>query len=301
MSTSTRFFVDGDGVRLACYRWGRSSGPVLLLVHGYPDSHHTWLPLIERLSLHYQVVAYDVRGSGQSSHPAAVRDYRLEHLANDLRAVARAVGHGQPVHLIAHDWGSIQSWEAICADGMEQLFASFTSLSGPCLDHASFWLRRCFDSRSPRLWWQAISQLLYSGYIAFFQLPKIPEWSWRAGMAKHWNALIGALEGYQPAPDPDQLGNACRGIALYRANFIERLLHPQPRHTRVPVHLLVAQKDMFVRPQLLDDLPNWVTELERHDLPAGHWQLLVEANSMARLILDYLARQQARVELAQSA
>ena len=120
-------------------------------------------------------------------------------------------------------------------------------------------------------------------------------------MAKYWNALIGALEGYRPAPDPDQLGNACRGIALYRANFIERLLHPQPRHTRVPVHLLVAQKDMFVRPQLLDDLPNWVTELERHDLPAGHWQLLVEANSMARLILDYLARQQSPIRLAQSA
>lgn len=301
MSTSTRFFVDGDGVRLACYRWGRSSGPVLLLVHGYPDSHHTWLPLIERLSPHYQVVAYDVRGSGQSSHPGAVSDYRLTHLANDLRAVARAVGQGQPVHLIAHDWGSIQSWEAICAEGMEQLFASFTSLSGPCLDHASFWLRRCFASRSPRLWWQAISQLLHSGYIAFFQLPKIPEWSWRAGMARHWNALIGALEGYRPATDPDQLGNACRGIALYRANFIERLLRPQQRHTRVPVHLLVAQKDMFVRPQLLDDLPRWVDELERHELPAGHWQLLVEANSMARLILDYLARQQSRTPLAQSA
>ena len=68
---------------------------MLLLVHGYPYSHHTWLPLIERLSPHYQVVAYDVRGSGQSSHPGAVSDYRLTHLANDLRAVARAVGQGQ--------------------------------------------------------------------------------------------------------------------------------------------------------------------------------------------------------------
>ena len=92
--------VAGDGVRLATFRWGRADAPVLLLVHGYPDNHTIWLPLIDALADEFQIIAYDVRGFGASQTPRRLRDYRLERLANDLEAVIRATCPGRPVHLL---------------------------------------------------------------------------------------------------------------------------------------------------------------------------------------------------------
>ena len=49
-----RTLVQGDGVRLATYQWGNAKGPVLLLVHGYPDNHRVWLPLVRELAADYR-------------------------------------------------------------------------------------------------------------------------------------------------------------------------------------------------------------------------------------------------------
>lgn len=59
---SENWRIAGDGVELAVYRWGNPQGIPLLLVHGYPDNHHIWLPLIEQLAGEFQLFAYDVRG-----------------------------------------------------------------------------------------------------------------------------------------------------------------------------------------------------------------------------------------------
>ena len=83
--------------------------PVIVLVHGYPDSNHVWNKVVGPLSARYRVVAYDVRGAGESTVPAHTAAYELEHLVADLAAVVDAVSPEQPIHLVAHDWGSIQS------------------------------------------------------------------------------------------------------------------------------------------------------------------------------------------------
>ena len=64
-----QLWIHGDGVQLAAYRWGNPNGPTLLLVHGYPDNHEIWLPLVRELAGNYQIIAYDVRGFGASNIP----------------------------------------------------------------------------------------------------------------------------------------------------------------------------------------------------------------------------------------
>src|SRR5512139_2845653 len=142
--------VRGDGVDLAVFERGDPDRPTVVLIHGYPDTHAVWDRVAAQLAARFRVVTYDIRGAGESSRPAGRRAYRFEHLMNDLRAVLDDVcGPGlepqpQPgperVHLVGHDWGSIQGWEA--AATMPERFASFTSISGPCLDHAGHWNRR---------------------------------------------------------------------------------------------------------------------------------------------------------------
>lgn len=141
MSPVTRRTVHSAGVDLAVFEQGDPAAPTVLLVHGYPDTHRVWDDVAEDLAADHHVVRYDVRGAGESSVPAGRAEYRLELLAADLFAVADAVSPDRPVHVVAHDWGSLQSWEAVTEPGAERRLASYTTMSGPCLDHMGHWIR----------------------------------------------------------------------------------------------------------------------------------------------------------------
>ena len=80
--------------------------------------------------------------AGRSDKPPRTRDYRMSQLAEDLTAVVTAVIADRPFHLAAHDWGSIQSWESVTHGPLKPHILSYTSISGPCLDHVAFWLRK---------------------------------------------------------------------------------------------------------------------------------------------------------------
>lgn len=281
------------GVELAVYRFGNPQGTPLLLVHGYPDNHHVWLPLIEQLAGEFQIFAYDVRGFGNSDKPLHRRDYQLPQLGRDLEAVLRAVSPERPVHLIGHDWGSIQSWETVTEPQCAPLLASFSSISGPCLDHVGFWLRARVKENSLSGYLSVARQLLSSWYIALFHLPWLPELCWRLGLANAWPQLLRRLEGVRMARNPAQLADGCHGIALYRANFIRSLFKPRKRSTSVPVQLIVPSRDRFVNPQLFDDLTDWAPKLQRHEVDAGHWQLLAEPAQLADFIRAFVQQQEA--------
>ena len=135
-----------DGLELAVFERGDAAHPTIVLVHGYPDTSAVWTPVADDLAADHHVVTYDVRGAGASGVPHATAGYALEQLTRDLEAVIRATSPDRAVHVVGHDWGSIQSWEAVTtlepADGeCAGLIASFTSMSGPSLDHVAAWLR----------------------------------------------------------------------------------------------------------------------------------------------------------------
>ena len=284
-----RLSIQGNGVRLQAYLWDKAGVPTLLLVHGYPDNHEIWQPLIRELAADYRIVAYDVRGCGASAAPQHLRDYRLERLARDLEAVLLATSAGRPVHLVAHDWGSIQSWEAVTEPRIQPLLASYTSISGPCLDHVGHCLRERLSLRRPDALLQALGQLLSSWYIAFFHLPLLPELGWRLGLDRAWPKLLRRLEGVRNLPpNPTQRSDGMRGVQLYRANFMRSLCKPRSRSTRLPVQLIVPLNDRFVRPQLFADLQRWAPLLTRREVRAGHWQLLAEPGALAGWLRDYV-------------
>lgn len=283
--------IQGDGVELAAYRWGKANGPVLLLVHGYPDSHEVWLPLVRELAAEFQIIAYDVRGFGASDIPRKRLDYHLEKLANDLEAVIKTVSPERAVHLVAHDWGSIQAWEAVTEPRIQPLLASYTSISGPCLDHVGHWLRERLKQKRPRALMQLLGQLLSSWYIALFHTPLLPELTWRLGLDKAWPLFLRRIEGVRRAtPSRSQRSDGVHGVKLYRANFIRSLLHPRLRPTGVPVQLVVPRHDRFVRPHLFDHLERWAPRLHRREASAGHWQLLAEPEQLATWLREFIGQ-----------
>lgn len=278
--------VRNGPIRLNVRCWGDRSRPVLVLVHGFPDNSLIWTGIAERLMRRFYVVAPDVRGAGNSDIPARTRDYRMACLVEDLACVIDVVSPDHPVHLAGHDWGSIQCWEAVTTPLLQGCIASFTSISGPSLDHAAFWMQRSFrqphdDARRQRV----LNQLLHSWYIASFHLPLLPRLTWRLAFNK-WPARIAELNHALEAEQfPTQASDGLHGIKLYRANFLKRLLHPEGRWTDVPVQLVVPTDDIFVTPGLFDDLTGWAPKLWRRNVAAGHWVQL----SHPDLIAGYLA------------
>ena len=179
--------VSRNGVYLAVRTWSADKSPTVILVHGYPDANHVWEKVAERLSRHFKVVAYDVRGAGNSSVPQGRAAYKLRELRNDLHAVMDAVSPDQPVHLVGHDWGSIQTWESVTEPGAEHRIASYTTLSGPCLDHVGQWMKA--QLREQKLG-AVLNQLSHSWYIGAFQLPVLAPALWKVGLAKAWPQLL---------------------------------------------------------------------------------------------------------------
>lgn len=263
--------VQSGGVRLAVTRWGDPRRPTIVLVHGYPDSSHIWHPVAERLAADFHVVAYDVRGAGESDKPRGLRAYRLDRLRADFEAVISHVSPQHPVHLVAHDWGSIQSWESVTEPALKGRIASFTSCSGPCLDHMGHWFRRRLSRPTPKALWQVLSQSVRSWYIYFFHLPVLPGLLWRVGLSRLWPSLVRWTEGTRIGRNPTQLSDGQTGVQLYRANMFPRLWFPRERHAHAPVQVLVPTRDRYVSAALTEDLHHWVPLLWRREVDAGHW------------------------------
>ena len=283
--------VHNRKVRLNVRIWGALSPerPVLVLVYGFPDNSLVWSGIAERLTDRYCIVAPDVRGAGGSDIPARTRDYRLEYLVEDLAAVINTVSPNQPVHLAGHDWGSIQCWEAVTTPLLQGRIASFTSISGPSLDHAAFWMQQTFHTPHDGTRRQRVlNQLLHSWYIASFHLPLVPRLTWRLAFNK-WPESVATLNSaLQREQFPTQASDGLHGIKLYRANFLKRLFRPEGRWTDVPVQLVVPTEDIFVTPGLFDDLAGWAPNLWRRDVRAGHWVQLSHPDLIAGYLREFI-------------
>ncbi|HWD02318.1 MAG TPA: SDR family oxidoreductase [Amycolatopsis sp.] len=252
-----------DGVRLSVRVSGAESGPTVVLVHGYPDNAEMWDGVAAELGRHHRVVVYDVRGAGESDKPRWRRAYRLDQLAADLEAVVDAVRPEGKVHLLAHDWGSIQTWHAVTGEALRGRIASYTSISGPSLDHAGAWFREQF--RRPSGVPRALRQLLHSYYILLFQVPLLPELGWRTG------AVPALMHRLDPAAGHVRVSDGVHGLKLYRANMFTRLSRPAPRPAEVPVQVLAPSGDAFVTTALQTDIARWVPDLRVRRLIGSHW------------------------------
>jgi pimeloyl-ACP methyl ester carboxylesterase len=290
MSTSRR--VQGAGLSLFVTEAGDPGRPTILLVHGFPDTGAVWDPVVDRLTDSFHVVRYDVRGAGQSDVPPRRSEYALSFLVDDMAAVARATSPDAPVHLLAHDWGSVQGWEAVTTPELADRFASFTSISGPPLDHAGLWARRHRTLRPSDLM-RSVRQALHSWYIAFFHLPLVPELMERNPRAiNSWTKALHRVEGASPDdrwPAPTFGADFAHGVELYRANVRTRLLRPEARHTDVPVQLLIPWRDRYVTPALLDGLEGWTSYLWRRPVDAGHWVIRTDPDVVVAAVREMVA------------
>ena len=268
-----RIVRNGD-VAIAVYEQGNPSGETILLLHGWPDSHHLWDGVTPFLTERFHVVSVDNRGHGKSTNPKSYQDFALAELASDYMAVIDAVSPDKPVHVLAHDWGSVAMWEAVCDEWAQRKIASFTSVSGPNVAHLGAWARDRLSRPTPKNLALVLAQFGSLGYMFYFMLPWLPKAMFALTMnGNRWRTLLSRAEGAAPedislAPTFGRdIGN---GLRIYRAN-VPAILDSRERFTRVPVQVIVGTRDPAVRQASYADALNWAPAVWRRVVKGGHW------------------------------
>jgi pimeloyl-ACP methyl ester carboxylesterase len=225
----------------------------------------------------------DLRGFGATDKPQYVGDYATDNLLADIDALADALGL-QQFALVGHDWGGAIAWQAalhgIPLDGMVILNAPHP---------AAF-------RRALKTW----SQRRRSWYMAFFQLPWLPELllTRRGG-----RGLIESLARQSPSFPPDLLetlrrnilapGAATAMLNYYRANM-SRLAEPEIPFPRIeiPTLLIWGEDDIYLQPSLASGIERYAPNLTVHRLPGvSHWVQQDVPDKVNALIADWARAQ----------
>jgi pimeloyl-ACP methyl ester carboxylesterase len=259
---------------------GPADGPVVVLLHGFPQHNDSWDAVIDRLTAEgYRCLAPNQRGYSPDARPTRRRDYRMPELVADLGALIDASG-AQRVHLVGHDWGAAVAWAA--AAEMPERLATVSPVSVP---HPGAFIKSFTNSR----------QGLASWYMYLFQLPRIPEWllTRRNGaIISEWLRRSGqtpaaAQRDAQAISDPGALTAA---INWYRAI---PLSNPRATSQKVSVPTLYvwSDRDIALLPKSAHDTARYVTGEYRFEIFPGvsHWIPDEQPDKLADLLLDWFA------------
>lgn len=267
-----------EGERFTAVACGE--GPLVLCLHGFPDVPATWAPVMERLAASgYRCVAPYLRGYAPSTTRGP---FTVDRLGEDAALLARALSPERPAFVLGHDWGALAAHAAIARAPERFAAAVIASVPHPASLPASF-------LRHP-------SQLARSWYIAFFQLPRLPERALDAGLVERlWRAWSPGFE-----PPPDHLREVVRTLeasdhaplGAYRA-LARSLLVEVPRWSRirVPTLYLHGARDGCMAPEIARgqaqafEGPHRAERVEG----AGHFAPLEAPERVAELALAWIS------------
>ena len=125
-SRVTHGYADSSGVKIHYASIG--NGPLMVMIHGFPDFWYTWRAQMEALSDRFQCVAIDQRGYNLSDQPKGVENYSIRFLVADVAAVIKALGKDKAI-IVGHDWGAPVAWHA--AMFRPDVFTAVAGLSVP--------------------------------------------------------------------------------------------------------------------------------------------------------------------------
>ncbi len=275
--------ADLEGVRLRYVEAG--AGPLVVLLHGFPDHWRTWrgqIPALAAAGL--RVIAPDMRGYNLSGKPPAVEDYRINRLVEDVAGLIAHAGEKRAA-VVGHDWGGGVAWATALA--RPELVDKLAIVNAP---HPAVFAR---ELRRP-------GQALRSWYMLFFQIPRLPEALIRAGDFAYLRKSL--RRGFSRSILPDEeldLAIAALGrpgaltaaLNYYRAAFRDRqaLLSSRGK-VAAPTLVLWGERDPYLGLNLTHGLEEWVPTLDLRILAgAGHWPHWERAEEVNRLLTGFLS------------
>lgn len=289
MITTTEIWQHKDiitnGIRMHYVTQG--TGPLVVLLHGFPEFWYSWRHQIPFLAQHgYTVVAPDLRGYNDTDKPRT--GYDVSTLLRDIVGLIKGLGQEKAI-IVGHDWGGALAWSF--ALRYPQLTERLVVLNAP---HPQALTR---ELRTP-------SQLRKSWYIFFFQIPWLPEFVLSRQHAAPIGKMLYASAVQKAAFPPDALaqyrdamskpGALRASINYYRAVFRALLSTRSGTGARTtisaPTLLIWGDQDIALGSALTRGLEQWVPDLRvRHLSDSGHWVQQEQPEAVNALLLEFLA------------
>ena len=273
-----------NGVRLHYVEAG--SGPLVILLHGFPEFWYSWRHQIPALAAAgFHVLAPDMRGYNLSEKPPGVSSYRIDVLIGDVIGLIDQAGEKRAA-VVGHDWGGVVAWHV--AISHPQVVEKLVILNAP---HPAAYRREMCS-------W---SQLIKSWYIFFFQLPGLPELLLSAGDFDWLDRMLRRPPVRPEAFDSEDVRRYKQAIArpgaltaalnYYRAAL--RHLYRRPQRDEAPINapvlLLWGERDSYLSPRLTEGLNAWVPDLRVVRFPdASHWIQNDAPERVNHLMIDFL-------------
>ncbi len=282
--TVTHRYADLGDVRLHYVEAGR--GPLVVLLHGFPEFWYSWRHQIPVLAgAGFRVVAPDMRGYNLSDKPRGVRSYRTELLTRDVARLIEACGEHRAI-VIGHDWGGAVAW--LFAMRYPTMLERLVIMNAP---HPASFMR---DLLNP-------AQLLRSWYIFFFQAPALPEAGWRAGNFAALRRLLREDPVRRGAFTEDDIrryvdafsqpGALTGALHYYRAAVQQNPLTAREALARIdaPVLVIWGMRDRALGPALARPDRRWApTARVERIAGASHWVQNDAPEQVNALLLDFL-------------
>ncbi len=276
-------YVDLDQVRLHYVELGH--GPLVILLHGFPESWYSWRYQIPALAAAgFRAVAPDMRGYNLSSKPAGITAYSSEHLSADIAGLIRSLG-AERAMVVGHDWGAVVAWAV--AMRFPEMVERLAILNVPHPIRFMQGLRT----------WQ---QLRKSWYIFFFQIPWLPEASARASKYALFREVFRSDPVRQDAYTEEDIDRTIEAIArpgaltaminYYRAAF--RVPRSPGRITRIDAPTLViwGDQDNYLGKELAEPPAKLVPNARVEHLPdASHWVHADRLGHVNQLLIDFFS------------
>jgi pimeloyl-ACP methyl ester carboxylesterase len=276
-------YAEIGGVRLHYVEAGK--GPLIVLLHGFPEFWYGWRQQIEPLAAAgFRVVAPDMRGYNLSSRPKGVQAYDTDQLTADIRGLIQERGATSAL-LAGPDWGGSVAWA--------------TAMNHPeVVDRLAI-----LNAAHPRKLSQGLrhpGQLRKSWYFFFFDLPELPE---SVVHADRWHFFRHFLRDARPAFTPEETDRYVEawsqpGAATGMINYYRSSVRTSPkkaeaalRPIKAPTLVIWGQRDRYLGPELAEPDHDDVPSLDRVErLPdASHWVHHDEAERVAQLLTDFFA------------
>jgi pimeloyl-ACP methyl ester carboxylesterase len=273
-------YVTANGLRFHCATQGE--GPLLLLLHGFPENHYSWRYQMAPLSARFKVVAPDLRGYNLTERKGP---YDIRTLCDDVLGLIRAFGHERAV-VAGHDWGAIILWN-FALEYPEALIKMVA-------------FNVAFMPRGPKPPLEVLTDSRFD-YIRFFQKPGEAE----AVIEPDIDGFIrtaflnnAANRGFISDDELKVFADGFRGpggitpALNYYRNFNrnwEITAGHAGRKVMTPALMLLAEKDPVVRPEMADGIERHVPNVVVRRLDCGHWTQQEAPEETNRLMLEFLA------------
>ncbi|RUP04174.1 MAG: alpha/beta fold hydrolase [Mycobacterium sp.] len=259
---------------------GPAEGPVVVLLHGHPQTNAAWDEIIPRLHVRgYRCLAPNQRGYSPRARPTRRREYRMPELVDDVGALIDASG-AKDVHLVGHDWGALVAW-AVAAELPDRV-RTLCALSGP---HPTALQTAMVTGR----------QGLASWYAYAFLLPRLPErfYLGKNGKGARLSRMLQA--GGQGAELAERDVRAMTEPGAYTAALNWYRAAPLSGRTgrvTVPTMFVWSDRDKYILEAAARRSGRYVTGHYRFEVLAGasHWMPDQRPDAVAELLLDWWAR-----------